>query len=107
MIERSTRLGDGVVLLIKEIGSDAFALDLVTSQMDNQLGMNIGSVLGSLYGHVKRRIESGRCANDVKGDRSLWPSQQEHPDYYVHIVENALMESWSRASTYNLCALRR
>jgi aromatic ring hydroxylase len=24
---------------------------------------------------------------DAKGDRSLPPSQQEHPDYYVHIVE--------------------
>jgi 4-hydroxybutyryl-CoA dehydratase/vinylacetyl-CoA-Delta-isomerase len=24
---------------------------------------------------------------DCKGDRSLWPSQQAHPDYYVRIVE--------------------
>jgi len=89
MIERSTRLGDGVVLLIKEIGSDAlFALDLVTSQMDNQLGTEYRKRVGEFIQKCKKKDLSLAVAQtDVKGDRSLLPSQQEHPDYYVHIVE--------------------
>lgn len=89
MIERSTRLGGGVVLLIKEIGSDAlFALDLVTGQIDQELGTEYRARVTAFIDACKRRDWSLAVAQtDVKGDRSLLPSQQEHPDYYVHIVE--------------------
>ena len=89
MIELSTRLGDGVVLLIKEIGSDAlFALDLVSSFIDKELGTEYRSRVRTFIEECKQKDLSLAVAQtDVKGDRSLLPSQQEHPDYYVHIVE--------------------
>lgn len=89
MIERSTRLGGGVVLLIKEIGSDAlFALDLVTGEIDHALGTEYRARVAAYIEACKRGDWSLAVAQtDVKGDRSLLPSQQEHPDYYVHIVE--------------------
>jgi aromatic ring hydroxylase len=89
MIERSTRLGGSVVLLIKEIGTDAlFALDLITAHLDKNAGGEYNGRLRAFHGECKRRDLSLAVAQtDVKGDRSLLPSQQEHPDYYVHIVE--------------------
>ncbi|MBJ66728.1 MAG: gamma-aminobutyrate dehydratase [Gemmatimonadetes bacterium] len=89
MIELSTRLGGGVVLLIKEIGSDAlFALDLVSFLVDKELGTQYRSRVQAFIETCKEKDLSLAVAQtDVKGDRSLLPSQQEHPDYYVHIVE--------------------
>ncbi len=89
MIERSTRLGGGVVLLIKEIGSDAlFALDLVSAQVDAELGTEYrGRVARFIEECKKKDLSLAVAQTDVKGDRSLLPSQQEHPDYYVRIVE--------------------
>ena len=89
MIERSTRLGGSVVLLIKEIGSDAlFALDLVTQHLDDNKGTDYNQRVAAFHTECKRRDLSLAVAQtDVKGDRRLLPSQQAHPDYYVHIVE--------------------
>ena len=89
MIERSTRMGGGVVLLIKEIGTDAlFALDLVSRQVDAESGTDYGSRVAAFHQLCKERdLTLAVAQTDVKGDRSLLPSQQEHPDYYVHVVE--------------------
>ena len=89
MIELSTRLGGSVVLLIKEIGTDAlFALDLVSRQVDEESGTDYNSRVRAFHEHCRRADLSLAVAQtDAKGDRSLLPSQQEHPDYYVHIVE--------------------
>lgn len=88
MIERSTRAGGGVVLLVKEIGSDAlFALDLISHRMDRELGSDYSSRVKA-YGRMcrARDLSMAVAQTDAKGDRSLSPSQQEHPDYYVHIA---------------------
>jgi 4-hydroxybutyryl-CoA dehydratase / vinylacetyl-CoA-Delta-isomerase len=89
MIERSTQRGGGVVLLIKEIGTDAlFALDIVTAHLDNALGTEYRQRVAAFHEECKKKDLSLAVAQtDVKGDRSLLPSEQEHPDYYVHIVE--------------------
>ena len=89
MIERSTRLGSGVVLLVKEIGSDAlFALDLVARQLDHQHGTEYTARVGAFRRHcMESDLTMAVAQTDVKGNRSLLPSQQEHPDYFVHIVE--------------------
>ena len=89
MIELSTRLGSGVVLLIKEIGTDAlFALDLVSRQVDEKAGTDYHQRVRAFHEYCKREDRSLAVAQtDVKGDRSLLPSEQEHPDYFVHIVE--------------------
>ena len=89
MIERSTRIGSSVVLLIKEIGTDAlFALDLVSDHLDQNTGGQYNARVQAFHRECKQRDLSLAVAQtDVKGDRSLLPSQQAHPDYYVHIVE--------------------
>ena len=89
MIERSTRLGGGVVLLVKEIGTDALlALDLVSRVVDSKAGTDYNSRVTAFHEECKRRdLTLAVAQTDVKGDRSLLPSQQEHPDYYVHIVD--------------------
>jgi aromatic ring hydroxylase len=92
LIEQSTRLGATLVVLIKEIGTDAlFGLSIVAAEMDRRLGTS--------YGERVRRFHE-RCAaedlalavaqTDVKGDRALGPAEQAargNPDAYVHIVE--------------------
>jgi 4-hydroxybutyryl-CoA dehydratase / vinylacetyl-CoA-Delta-isomerase len=89
MIERSTRMGGGVVLLIKEIGSDALlALDLVTQVVDEKASTSYRQRVAAFHQLCKEKDLSLAVAQtDVKGDRSLLPSQQEHDDYFVHIVE--------------------
>ena len=89
MIEESTRLADAVVLLIKEIGSDAiFALDLITNKVDSKFGTEYRNRLRAFLEQCKVNDFSLAVAQtDVKGNRSLLPSDQEHADYYVRIVE--------------------
>lgn len=89
MIETSTREGSGVVLLIKEIGTDAlFALTLVARQIDARYGTTYLERVKAYHAHCRDNDLSLAVAQtDVKGDRSLLPSQQAHPDYYVRIVE--------------------
>jgi aromatic ring hydroxylase len=89
MIETSTREGDSVVLLVKEIGTDAlFALDLVTRVVDEKAGTDYNERVAAFHRHCRDGdLTLAVAQTDVKGDRSLLPTQQEHPDYYVHIVE--------------------
>ena len=89
MIETSTREGSGIVLLIKEIGTDAlFTFNLVARQVDEKYGTNYLERVQKYHAECRDRDLSMAVAQtDAKGDRSLLPSQQTHPDYYVHIVE--------------------
>jgi aromatic ring hydroxylase len=104
MIERSTRLGGSVVLLVKEIGTDAlFALDLVAGQVDQRCNTQYRGRVAAFHRRCKERdLTLAVAQTDVKGDRSLLPSQQEHPDYYVHIVEerpDGIVVSGAKAHT--------
>lgn len=85
LIEAATAEGDTLVLLIKEIGTDAlFALLAVTAEME-----------GPFHERVRRYYEHCRdndfavCVgqSDVKGDRVKRPSQQADPDVYLRVVE--------------------
>ncbi|MDE0685512.1 MAG: 4-hydroxybutyryl-CoA dehydratase, partial [Candidatus Poribacteria bacterium] len=87
MIETSTRVGSGVVLLIKEIGTDAlFSLRLVARQIDEKYGTGYLDRVKNYHAECRDRDLSMAVAQtDAKGDRSRLPSQQTHPDYYVRI----------------------
>ena len=89
MIETSTRLGSGVVLLIKEIGTDAlFTLSLIAKRLDEKYGTGYFNRVKQYHQHCQDTDKSMAVAQtDVKGDRSLIPSEQVHPDYYVRVVE--------------------
>ena len=92
LIEEATRLGGTLVVLIKEIGTDAlFGLSIVCAEMDRRLGTDYLARVRAFH----ERCAGGDLAlavaqTDVKGDRSLGPAEQGaqgHPDAYLRIVE--------------------
>ncbi len=89
LIEEATALGRTLVVLIKEIGTDAlFGLHLVAKQVDTALGTPYYERVRAFYEHCRDNdLALAVAQTDVKGDRSKGPSDQEHPDYYLRIVE--------------------
>src|SRR5919202_6810454 len=91
LIEVATRLGGTLVVLIKEIGTDAlFALGIVAHELDRRLGTGYAERVRAFH----EQCAAGDLAlavaqTDVKGDRALGPAEQAaqgYPDAYVHIV---------------------
>lgn len=81
LIEQVSRLGGGTIVL-KEVGSDAlFALLRATTGQGNENAR-------AYVNHVRTK-DVALCVGqtDVKGDRSLGPSQQPDPDMYLRIVD--------------------
>ncbi len=89
LIETSTRRGRTLVVLVKEIGTDClFALHLIARQMDEKLGTTYLARVRAVYEHCRDNdLAMAVAQTDVKGDRSRGPAEQDHPDYYVHIVD--------------------
>jgi 4-hydroxybutyryl-CoA dehydratase / vinylacetyl-CoA-Delta-isomerase len=85
LIEASTRAGKTLVLLIKEIGTDALLSLLALSP---RLGEPYAGRVQAFYEHC-RNSDLALCVaqTDFKGDRSLSPSQQPNPDVYLRIVD--------------------
>ncbi len=89
LIESATREGRTLVVLIKEIGTDAlFGLHLATKAMDDAIGTSYLHRVQSFLDMCREKdLALAVAQTDVKGDRSRSPSDQSHPDYYVRIVE--------------------
>ena len=89
LIETATALGRTLVVLIKEIGTDAlFALHMVARHMDDSLKTDYLPRVQAFYRHCATQdLAIAVAQTDVKGDRGRPPSQQIHPDYYVRIVD--------------------
>jgi aromatic ring hydroxylase len=86
LIEAATRAGKTLVVLIKEIGSDALFSLL---SMKDVLGEPYASRIQNFYEHC-RDNDLAVCVaqTDVKGDRGLSPSKQPNPDAYLRVVES-------------------
>lgn len=91
MIAETTRAGRGLIVLIREIGTDFLpAAYIVTKAMEETLQAPYHERLRAFWTHVAHRdLAMGLAQTDVKGDRALDPSEQEHPDYYVRIVDRS------------------
>src|SRR6266446_3278594 len=89
LIAASTREGATLVVLIKEIGSDAlFALHIIGEQMAAKGKHEYRDRISKYYRECRDNdLAVAVAQTDVKGDRALAPAAQEHPDYYVRIVE--------------------
>jgi len=85
MVQRSIRLTGGLPFG-KDIGTDCLNAIMATA---NQMGKPEYSERARAYLEHLRRNDLMLCGavTDVKGDRSKVPSQQIHPDYYVHVVD--------------------
>ena len=89
LINLATRIGGTMVTLVKEIGSDAlFALHAIASQMDDAVGTGFMERVQAFYRHC-RENDLAVCVaqSDPKGDRALRATEQEHPDYYLRVVD--------------------
>jgi aromatic ring hydroxylase len=109
LIDHGTRAGHGVFLIIKEIGSDfLFAHTVVSHQMQERLGAPYHERLRAYHQLVARGdLALAVAQTDVKGDRSLGPSEQEHPDYYVRVVDrqkDGIVVRGAKAHTTNAVA---
>jgi aromatic ring hydroxylase len=89
LIERATAEGGTLVVLIKEIGSDAlFALTRVASAVDGKYGGEYERRVAEFYRYCRSNdLAVAVAQTDVKGDRALGPSAQADPDLYVRIAE--------------------
>lgn len=89
LIEEATRLGGTLVTLIKEIGSDAlFGLRMVCHEVDRRASTEYSERVRDFHTRCRDQdLALAVAQTDVKGDRSLGPAEQEHPDYYVRIVD--------------------
>ena len=89
LIEASTARGKTLVPLVKEIGSDAmFALLRMSRFMDQQVESEYHGRIQDFYNHCRDGdLTISVAQTDTKGDRGAGPTGQEHPDYYVHVVD--------------------
>lgn len=89
LIEAATTLGGTLVVLIKEIGTDAlFALHLVAHELDRRKGTQYLERVRQFHAYARDNdLALSVAQTDVKGDRSKSPLDQEHPDYYLRIVD--------------------
>jgi len=92
LIEASTRLGATIVVLVKEIGTDAlFALGNVSGEVDARSGSSYASRVKAFHDRcASEDLAIAVAQTDVKGDRSLGPAElaaRGNPDAYVRIVE--------------------
>jgi len=89
LIAASTREGATLVVLIKEIGTDAlYALHIVGERMAAAGKPEYRERVAKYHRYCRDNdLAVAVAQTDVKGDRSLGPTAQDHPDYYVRIVE--------------------
>ena len=89
LIELATAEGETLVVLIKEIGTDALCgLLRVAAKVDAKHGTKYSSRVQTYYEWCRDNdVAMAVAQTDVKGDRSLGPSAQPDPDLYVHIVD--------------------
>ena len=92
LIEEATRLGATLVVLVKEIGTDAlFALGNVAADVDARAGTTYAARVRAFHDHCAQNdLAIAVAQTDVKGDRSLGPAElaaKGNPDAYVRIVE--------------------
>ena len=64
------------------------AVTVVSRRIDKKYGTNYARNVENYRKYLQDNdLAFAMGLTDTKGDRSLRPSQQAHPDYYVHIVE--------------------
>ena len=83
LIEKATAYADTLVILVKEIGTDALlALHRVTHGTEGYERVQ------AYYQHCRDGdLALAVAQTDVKGDRSKGPSAQADPDLYVRVVD--------------------
>jgi aromatic ring hydroxylase len=89
LIELATTAGETLVVLIKEIGTDALCgLLRIAPRVDEKHGTEYAARVRRYYEYCRDHdLAVAVAQTDVKGDRALGPSAQADPDLYLHIVD--------------------
>jgi 4-hydroxybutyryl-CoA dehydratase/vinylacetyl-CoA-Delta-isomerase len=89
LIEECSRRAFGVVPLSKDAGSDGLnGLSVVAPQVDRDKGTEYAARVEAFRRYLQQHdLSLALAMTDPKGDRTLRPSQQARPDYYLRIVE--------------------
>jgi 4-hydroxybutyryl-CoA dehydratase/vinylacetyl-CoA-Delta-isomerase len=89
LIAAITREGAGYPVLLKEIGTEAlFALQMIGTLLAQRGKPNYLERVQRFYSYCRDHdLALSVAQTDVKGDRSLGPQAQDHPDYYLRVVE--------------------
>jgi aromatic ring hydroxylase len=89
LIELATTMGETLVVLIKEIGSDALCgLLRVAPRVDEKYKTEYATRVDRYLAHCRDNdLAVAVAQTDVKGDRALGPAAQPDPDLYLRIVE--------------------
>src|SRR5215212_1392949 len=89
LVEACTRAGATLVTLVKEIGTDALlGLRMACHQVDRVAGTEYAARVARFHAYCRDNdLALAVAQTDVKGDRGLGPSEQDHPDYYVRVAE--------------------
>ena len=92
LIIYATRLGDGYIPLAHDIGADALnAISITAHTMEKKEGIKVYRERIENYRKYLKQTDISVVAavTDVKGDRSLRPSDpaQAHEDFYVRIID--------------------
>ncbi|MFQ5898464.1 MAG: 4-hydroxyphenylacetate 3-hydroxylase family protein [Candidatus Methylomirabilia bacterium] len=89
LIAGTTYAGRAIIQLIREIGTDfLFAHAIVSHAMQEKAKAPYYERLQAYHRSVAESdLAMAVAQTDVKGDRSRGPTEQEHPDYYLRVVE--------------------
>jgi aromatic ring hydroxylase len=89
LIAATTQAGRAIIQLIREIGTDfLFSHGIVAHAMQEALKAPYGERLRAYHRYVADNdLAMAVAQTDVKGDRSRGPAEQEHPDYYLRVVD--------------------
>jgi 4-hydroxybutyryl-CoA dehydratase/vinylacetyl-CoA-Delta-isomerase len=89
LIETATTYGNAIILFMKEIGTDALnALAMITHQMDRKNGTYYSERVENYREYLQERdLSMSGAITDAKGNRSLLPSQQAMPYFYLKILD--------------------
>jgi len=89
LIETATQYGKAIILFMKEIGTDALnALAMITYQMDKKNGTHYSERVANYRNYLQENdLSMSGAVTDAKGDRSLLPSQQAMPYFYLKVLD--------------------
>ncbi len=91
LIETATTHGDAIILFMKEIGTDALnALAMITYIMDKKNGTEYSKRVADYREYLQENdLSMAGAVTDVKGDRSLTPSRQAMPYFYLKVIDRS------------------
>ncbi len=91
LIETATTHGDAIILFMKEIGTDALnALAMITHIMDKKNGTEYSKRVADYREYLQENdLSMAGAVTDVKGDRSLTPSRQAMPYFYLKVIDRS------------------